>query len=133
MAKENDIKEELLKQMEKDSDKIPEANTKTSKEIITKDLARIKRLKWITICSWILVGICFIAAAFLERAQDSNALINAEQVWLNSLIIILRALLVIALFLTISLYIRSRTLTIHKIQIRLSNIEMLLKQMAQDK
>ena len=133
MTKENNLKEELLKQMEKDSDKIPEANTKSSKEIIAKDLARIKRLKWVTICSWLLVAVCFIAAAFLERAQDSNALINTEQVWLNSLIIIFRALLLIAIFLTTSLYIRSRTLTIHKIQIRLSNIEMLLKQMAQDK
>ena len=133
MAKENDIKEELLNQMDKNSDKIPEANTRSSKEIIEKDLARIKRLKWITICSWLLVGFCFIAAAFLERAQDSNALIDAEQVWFNSLIIILRALLVIAIFLTTSLYIRSRTLTIHRIQIRLSNIEILLKKMAQDK
>ena len=44
MTKENNLKEELLKQMEKDSDKIPEANTKSSKEIIAKDLARIKRL-----------------------------------------------------------------------------------------
>ncbi len=133
MVKENDIKEKLLKQMEKDSDKIPEADTTSSKEIIAKDLARIKRLKWITICSWLLVAVCFIAAAFLERAQDSNALLDAEKIWFNSLIIILRALLVIAIFLTTSLYMRSRTLTIHKIQIRLSNIEMLLKQMAQNK
>jgi CHASE3 domain sensor protein len=133
MAKENDIKKELLKQMDKDSDKIPEANMKSLKEIIAKDLARIKRLKWVTICSWLLVGICFIVAAFLEQALVSHALIDTERDWLNSLIIILRALLVIAIFLTVSLYIRSRTLTIHKIQIRLSNIEMLLRQMSQDK
>ena len=133
MEKENDLKEELLKQMEKDSDKIPEANTKSAQDIIATDLARIKRLKWITICSWLLVVICFIAVTFLEQARNSHALIAIEYAWLNSLIMILRALLMIAIFLTASLYIRSRTLTLHRIQIRLSNIEMLLKQMAQNK
>ena len=133
MAKENELKEELLKQLDNDSDKIPEANTKSSKEIIAKDLARIKRLKRITILNWILVVVCFLATTFLEQARNSHALIDTENVWLNSLIIILRALLMIAIFLSASLYMRSRTLTIHKIQIRLSNIEMLLKKMAQDK
>ena len=133
MAKENDIKEELLKQMDKDPDKMPEANIKSPKEIIAKDMARVKRLKWITVFSWLLVLVCFMAGAFLERARNSHALIDTEQVWLNSLIVILQALLLIAVIFTISLYIRWRTLTIHKIQARLANIEMLLKKMSQDK
>jgi hypothetical protein len=133
MAKENDIKEELLKQMDKDPDKMPEANIKSPKEIIAKDTARVKRLKWITIFSWLLVIVCFIAAAFLERARNSNALIDTEHVWLNSLIVILQTLLLIAVIFTISLYVRWRTLTIHKIQARLANIEMLLQKMSRDK
>ena len=133
MEQENNLKEELLKQMEKDSDKIPEANTKSAQDIIAKDLVRIKRLKRITILSWLLVVACFTVATFLEQARNSDALIAIEYAWLNSLIMILRALLVIAIFLSASLYMRTRTLTIHKIQIRLSNIEMLLKQMAENK
>ncbi len=133
MAKKNDIKEELLKQMDKDPDKMPEANIKSPKEIIAKDMARVKRLKWITIFSWLLVFVCFVTGAFLERARNSHSLIDTEQVWLNSLIVILQALLLIAVIFTILLYVRWRTLTIHKIQARLANIEMLLQKMAQDK
>lgn len=133
MAKENDLKEELLKQMDKDPNKILEANIKSPKEIIAKDMARVKRLKWITIFSWLLVFVCFVTGAFLERARNSHSLIDTEQVWLNSLIVILQALLLIAVIFTISLYVRWRTLTIHKIQARLANIEMLLQKMAQDK
>lgn len=130
MAKENELKEELLKQISKNSD---HKSIKSPQEIIARDTIRVKRLKWITIFSWVLVIVCFIATAFLERARNSHALINAELLWLNSLIMILRALFLIAVFFTISLYIRSRTLTIHKIQARLANIEILLKKMAQDK
>ena len=133
MAKENDLKEELFKQMDKDSDKMPGANIKSPREIIAKDMVRVKRLKWITIFSWLLVFVCFVTGAFLERARNSHSLIDTEQVWLNSLIVILQALLLIAVIFTISLYIRWRTLTIHKIQARLANIEMLLQKMSQDK
>ncbi len=133
MAKENDIKEELLKQMDKNFGKMPGDNMKSPKEIIARDITRVKRLKWITIFSWLLVFVCFVTGAFLERTRNSNALIDTEQVWLNSLIVILQALLLIAVIFTISLYVRSRTLTIHKIQARLANIEMLLQKMAQDK
>jgi len=133
MVKENDLKEELFKQMDKDSDKMPGANIKSPREIIAKDMVRVKRLKWITIFSWLLVFVCFVTGAFLERARNSHSLIDTEQVWLNSLIVILQALLLIAVIFTISLYIRWRTLTIHKIQARLANIEMLLQKMSQDK
>ncbi len=133
MAKENDLKDELLKQMDKDPDKMPEANIKSPKEIIAKDMARVKRLKWITIFIWLLVFVCFVTGAFLERARNSHSLIDTEQVWLNSLIVILLALLLIAVIFTISLYVRWRTLTIHKIQARLANIEMLLQKMSRDK
>lgn len=133
MAIENELKEELFKQMDKDSDKMPGANIKSPREIIAKDMVRVKRLKWITIFSWLLVFVCFVTGAFLERARNSHSLIDTEQVWLNSLIVILQALLLIAVIFTISLYIRWRTLTIHKIQARLANIEMLLQKMSQDK
>ena len=133
MANETDIKEELLKQMEKNSNRTSDANIKSPQQIIVRDARRVKRLKWIAIFSWLLVAICFIATVFLEWARDSGVLIDIERAWLSSLVIILRAMFVIAIILTISLYIRSRTLTIRQIHIRLANIEELLKKMSQDK
>jgi len=133
MAKENDIKEELLKQMDSESHEKAETHASSLDEIIAKDRARIKRLKWATVISWVLVAFCLIPAAFLEHARRSAALIPSELVVLSTLAVTLRALLLIAVILTISLYIRSRTLTIHQIQARLANIEELLKKMSQDK
>ena len=137
MAKENDIKEELLKQMEKNSDRASDANIKSPQQIIVRDAKRVKRLKWITAFSWLLVVICFIAVAFLEWARDSGVLIDIELDWLSSLATVLRAIFVIAILFTISLcislFIRSRTLTMHQIQARLANIEEQLKKMSRDK
>jgi len=133
MAKENDIKEELLKQMEKSSDRASDANIKSPQQIIVRDAKRVKRLKWITAFSWLLVVICFIAVVFLAWARDSNVLIDIELDWLSSLATILRVMFVIAILFTISLFIRSRTLTMHQIQARLANIEEQLKKMPRDK
>ena len=127
MAKESNIKEELLKQM----DRNPDTNIKSPRQIIARDMARVKRLKWITVFSWLLVVACFVTKAFLERAHRS--LLPGEYAWLENLTVILQPLFLIAIIFTVSLYIRSRTLTIHKIQARLANIEMLLKKMSQDK
>ena len=138
MAKENDLKEELISQMEKDSDEIPEADTKLSKAIIATDTARIKRLKWITICSWLLVAALFIIGSIIEIAvphpRIPDETIKAVGVIIFPiLMIILKALILISIFFTISLYVRSRTLSIKQIHIRLINIEEHLKQISQDK
>lgn len=133
MSEESNLKEALLRQMDKESDETHRDGTKSVEEIIARDIARIKRLKWITASSWALVVLCFIPAAFLEYAEKSHVLTTNELVFLNSLALILRALLLIAIILTISLYIRSRTLTIRRIQARLANIEELLKKMSRDK
>ena len=133
MPKENNIKEELLKQMEKDSGNASERNTKSLEQIIAKDIARVKRLRWVTVISWVLVALCFMATAFLERAMYARALLDTEEAWLNSLIVILKALLLTAVIFAILLYTWARTLTIHRIQARLANIEAMLKQMSRDK
>ena len=128
MARENDIKEELLKQMEKNTDKMSEANVKSSQEIIARDAARVKRMKWTTIFSWLVVAVFFIVAGIIESNPSYR-----NTVPLNCAIVIFRAVLLIAVIFTISLYVRSRTLTMHQIQARLSNIEEQLKKMSQDK
>ena len=127
MSKETDIKQELLKQMQ------PNPKAKSTRHILARDLARIKRLKWITIFTWLIVAMCFGFTSFLEYAGHHSGLITDELALLNPLIMILRALFLIAAFLTVSLYIRSRTLTIRQIQIRLTGIEEQLRKMTQDK
>ena len=138
MAKENDLKKELLKQMDKDSDKIPEANMKSPKEIIAKDMARIRRLKWITTFSWLLVVAFFIVGGIIENAVPYPRLPDTTckavgEIILPTLVVVLKALILISVFFTISLYVRSRTLSIKQIHIRLINIEEHLKKMSRDK
>ncbi len=138
MAKENDIKEELLKQMDKDFGKMPGANMKSPKEIIARDIARIRRLKWITIFSWLLVVAFFIVGGIIENAVPyprfpGTTCKAVGVIILPTLVVVLKALILISVFFTISLYIRSRTLSIKQIHIRLINIEEHLKKMSQDK
>ncbi len=138
MAKENDIKEELLKQMNKDPDKMLEANIKSPKEIIAKDMARIRRLKWITTFSWLLVVAFFIVGGIIENAVPYPRFPGTTYkavgvIILPTLVVVLKALILISVFFTISLYVRSRTLSIKQIHIRLINIEEHLKIMSQDK
>jgi hypothetical protein len=138
MAKENDIKKELLKQMDKDPDKMPEANIKSPKEIIAKDMARIRRLKWITTFSWLLVVAFFIVGGIIENAVPYPRFPGTTRkavgvIILPTLVVVLKALILISVFFTISLYVRSRTLSIKQIHIRLINIEEHLKKMSQDK
>jgi len=138
MTKENDLKEELLKQMDKDSDKIPEANIKSPKEIIARDMARIRRLKWITTFSWLLVVAFFIVGGIIENAVPYPGFPGTTYkavgvIILPTLVVVLKALILISVFFTISLYVRSRALSIKQIHIRLINIEEHLKKMSQDK
>ena len=132
MAKEKNIKEELLNQMDKKSG---QTAMRLSQEIIARDTADVRRLKWITIFSWLLVIICFVVAAVIElnvRGIESDVLC-LYTMWASIAALIFRAMLLVALVFTISLYIRSRTLSLNKIQARLANIEEQLKKLSQDK
>jgi len=135
MAKENELKEELLKQMDKDFGKMPGANKKSPKEIIARDMTRVKRLKWITVFSWLLVfiGLCIteIVVPYLRFPDTTRKAVGV--IILPTLVVVLKALILISVFFTISLYVRSRALSMKQIHIRLINIEEHLKKMSQDK
>jgi len=138
MAPENDIKKELLKQMDKNSNQRPKANIMSPLEIISKDMARVQRLKWITIFSWLLVVMLFVIGGIIETAVPYKGFPDAELkavglIILPVLTVVLKALIFISIFFTIALYVRSRTLSIKKIHTRLSNIEEQLKRISQDK
>jgi len=135
MAKENDLRKELLKQMDKDHGKTLEAGVTLAQEIVRRDATHVKRLKWVVIVCWLLVMIFFMVAGIVEcniKGIESDVL-YVNTMWINVAVLVLRAMLLIALVLTISLYVRSRTLTMHQIQARLANIEEQLMRMSQDK
>jgi len=134
MAKENELKEELLKQMDKNSDH-KSIKIKSPQEIIARETVRVKRLKWGVIISWLVIFGYWAAGAFLECIMIFYGASNGfpRGFWTRMLSVKSQPLLLIAIILTVWLYISSRTLTMHKIQIRLAKIEEHLKKMSQDK
>ncbi len=127
MAKDNDMHEELLKQMDQNSGSTEQSSQKSIEKIFARDTAYVKRMKWITACSWVLVAILFIVGGVFERN-----LLYKGTIWLNTLIIILQALVLIAIIFTVSFFVRSRNLQSRQIQQRLSEIEQLLRKLDRD-
>ena len=138
MAEETNIKDELLGQMDLN------ANPRAAEKIFTKDFARVRRLKWITIISWLIVAACLVITSLVKYAFGSlyamgplwrlkYELMDSERAALDGLIMAWRGLLLVAVISTVLLYVISRTLTISQIQVRLAAIEEMLKKMTQDK
>ena len=138
MAKKTNIKDELLGQMDRNAD--PQA----AKKIFAKEFARVRRLKWITIISWLIVAVCLVITSLVKYAVGSlyamgplwrlkYDLMDSERAALDGLIMAWRGLLLIAVISTVLLYVISRTLTISQIQVRLAGIEEMLRKMMQDK
>jgi hypothetical protein len=131
MAQEKDIKNGLLSQMGNDP---AISNQKIRQEILSKNTARVKRLKWIVIVSWLLVITCFTIGAIIElNIKD----MENDTLYMNTLlrsisVIVFEALFLIAIVLTISFFIRSRSLTLQQIQNRLAGIEEQLKRLSQN-
>lgn len=134
--------------MENDDIKKEKDLTSTIDKIISRDTKRVRLLKRITIVSWILLVLLFILFALIEafspkispiypiddilfgRGYPVGAKTTFEAVLIMALpigTILIRAVFIIAIFLSVSLYIRSRTLTIRQINRRLVRIEEQLK------
>ncbi|MFH1719378.1 MAG: hypothetical protein ABIF19_18650 [Planctomycetota bacterium] len=134
MVKENDLRKELLRQMDKSHGEASGAGVKSPRDFIERDSARVKRLRWVVMACWLLVMIFFMVAGIVEcniKGIESDAL-YVNTMWISVAVLILRAMLLIALVLTISLYVRSRTLTMHQIQARLGKIEEQLRRISHD-
>ncbi len=96
--------------------------------ILARDEARVARMRKLVVVAWALVAACPVAMVISHLLPLRPEL---ERVITPVLIIPLEGLLLIAVILTISLYIRSRTLTMHQIQVSLALIEEHLKKMSQ--
>jgi hypothetical protein len=128
MEKGSDLREELLKQMDRDAGDGPNASQKAAQAILAKDAARLRRMKHITVFSWLL-----LAAAFLASGVTGALSGFRSELWGISSIIGLQALLIIAVSLTVVLSVRARTLKMKQIQAALVDIQDQLKSISQNR
>lgn len=135
MAKENDLKKELLKQMEKDSTELSEVSINSTGKIIEKHKTRLKKLKWIAAIGWLITILYALAMHNLKVYLLDNKI---EDVLTSNVFWLIRwsdtclmVLIIIAILLTYLFYSTSRTITILQISIRLATIEEQLKRMSQ--
>ena len=137
MAKENDLKEELLKQIDKDSIEKINPNANEVRKIIEKHKTQLKKFKWIAAIGWLITILYAIAMHNLKDfllKHNIEDVISSDEFWLIRWSdTCLMALIIIAVLLTFLLYSTSRTLTIMQISARLAKIEEHLKRMSQDK
>ena len=137
MAKENELKEELLKQMDMDSAGAADVSVNSAGKIIEKHKTRLRKLKWITAIGWLIT---ILSALFLHNLKvyllknKIEGVFTSEEFWyIRRSDTCLMCLIIIAVLRTYVLYSTSRTLTILQISDRLANIEEQLKKMSQDK
>jgi hypothetical protein len=125
MATIKNLKEELLNQ---NGVGVPKGNDLCDK-VLAKDRAQVARMKRLTIYAWILLAVG-MAIAGVVRASFPDV-IEFRPELAPTFIVAWQALLLIAVAFTISLYVRSRTLTMHQIQSSLALIEEHLRKMSE--
>jgi len=134
MAKQKDIKEELLKQLDQDS---AEADKDSARKIIEDYRAQSRRLKMLTILSWAITAFYFFAMhslkEFLLEGNLRSLLTENEFLLIGYMNMGTKVLIFIALLLTYLSYSKSKTLTMIQICARLASIEEHLKRMSQDR
>ncbi len=137
MAEESNIKQELLKQLDKNSVEATDVSVHSAREIIEKYKAQLRRLKWITAISWLVTILYFVAMHIMKvillEGNLGNFLTEDERWLVQHSDSGLKVLIVIAVLLTYLIYSKSRTLTTLQVCARLANIEEYLKKMSQDK
>jgi len=125
MATTKNLRDELLNQ---DGVGVPKGNDLRDK-VLAKDRAQVARMKRLTIYSWIVVGASLMAAGIVRLSFPNVVELRPELV--PTFIVVWQGLLWIAIVFTASLYLRSRTLTMHQIQSSLALIEEHLRKMSE--
>ena len=103
MAKESEIKKELLKQMDKNSVEETDVGVNSARKIIEKYKAQLRRLKWITAISWLVTILYFVAMYIMKvillEGNLGNFLTEGERWLVQHMDTGLKVLIVIAVFL----------------------------------
>ena len=135
MAKEKDIKEELLKQLDRDSTGSAEADKDSARKIIEDYQAQARRLKKLTILSWTITVFYILAMhclkEFLLESQLRYLLTKNEFLLIGYMNMGSKTLVVVSVLVTYLCYCKSKALTMIQICARLANIEEHLKKIAQ--
>ena len=125
MTAEKNLRDELLKQNGVGTQKGDDLRDK----VLAKDQANVTRMRRLVPYSWIVVGVSLVAAGVVRLSFPD--VIESKPQLVPLFITVWQGLLLIAVIFTISLYIRSRTLTMHQIQSSLALMEEHLKKMSQ--
>jgi len=137
MAKVNNMREELLKQMDTDSAGSTDVNKDSVQKIIEVSRSQVRRLKWIAATSWLITVLyslgMYILKDFLLVNYVEGALTRNEVMLIRYSDMGLKVFIVISVLLTYLSYCRSRTLTLLQISVRLAGIEEHLKRISLDK
>jgi hypothetical protein len=135
MQKANDIKKELLQQMEKDSERAVYTNASSAWKIIAGHKRQLAKLKWVAAAGWIIAVACAVALHNLKVyvfKHDIEGLLTENEFWLirysdtTSIV-----LLAVCVLLTYLVYAKSKTLALLQICARLASIEEQLKRLSQ--
>jgi hypothetical protein len=128
MEKQNNLKEELLKQMDQNRGAPPNGNQDLIQAIIAKETVRLRRLKRAAVVSWLLLAASFVVTGIIGAVGGFR-----EELWIVIPMIGVQALLIIAVSLTFVLSTRSRTLSMKRIQATLVDIQEQLKKLSEGK
>jgi hypothetical protein len=136
MPKDNDIKNELLNQLDKDRPQSDDTDKNSSQKVINRYIAQLKRLKRATIISWIITLLYWLGMhnlkVFLLDKYPSESLLTKNEFMLYSYSDMgMWVLIVIAVLLSVSMYYKSKTLTMLQISVRLAGIEEQLKRLSE--
>jgi hypothetical protein len=131
------MKEDLLKQLDKDSVEATDVRVHSAREIIEKHKAQLKRLKWSAAISWLITILYFVVMHILKDVLLEGNLrhfLTEDEFWLiRHSDTGLKVLIVISALLSYLVYSKSRSLTILQVCARLANIEEYLKKISQNK
>lgn len=135
MAKEKNIKEELLKQMDQDFSESAGMEKDSAKKLVENYQAQAKRLKTLTILSWAITVFYFFAMHslkdFLLQGNLRDLVNESTFLLINYIDMGLKVLIVISVLVTYLSYCKSKALTMIQICARLAGIEEQLKRMSQ--
>jgi len=136
MTDKPNLRDDLLKQ----NGTSAEALAGMRDKILAEDQRRVRRMRWLVTRCWALFLVFSLPRVYLkydctflgDQATQDIGMLLWEYPWILTIIRVAPpALLLLAVLLTLSLYMRSRTLTMCQIQTSLIGIEEQLKKMAE--
>ena len=105
MADDKKLREELLKQNGIVPGRIPLREREQIWQMIAKDKARVRRMKWAAIITWLLVPLLLIVGGIAETLGANLPLRNIGMV--EAVIVACQAIVFVAIIFTISYFMKA--------------------------